>query len=101
MKVLMKKSSIFNEKSIEIASLLKTLAHPQRLLLLCFLLDGAKSVNDISEFINISQSQTSQFLNRMSREGLLGHSKKGNFIYYKIKDNRLVKLIKSFQKIYC
>lgn len=97
----MKKHDLMKDKSSEVADVLKTLAHPQRLMLLCLLLDAPKSVNEISETLSISQSQTSQFLNRMSKEGLLFHDKKANFSYYKIKDKRLLKLIKSLKNIYC
>lgn len=97
----MKKYDLMKDNSSEVADVLKTLAHPQRLMLLCLLLEAPKSVNEIAEILSISQSQTSQFLNRMSKEGLISHDKKSNFSYYKIKDKRLLKLIKSLKSIYC
>lgn len=97
----MKDNKKLKEKSIEIADILKAFAHPQRLLILCHLMDGEKSVSEICEKSEISQSQTSQFLIRMQKEGLLKSRKVGNFSMYSISDKKIQKLILSLNKIFC
>jgi DNA-binding transcriptional ArsR family regulator len=92
---------IMSEKCVEASSLLKHFAHPQRLLILCFLSDGEKQVSDIQEAVGLSQSQTSQFLKRMQHEGLLALRREKNYSFYSIANTQVVKLLKSMQKIFC
>ena len=88
-------------KCDEVAGLLKHFSHPQRLLILCYLADGEKQVNEIQEASGLSQSQTSQFLKRMQAEGLLGLRREKNFSYYSVINPDVIKLLKSMQKIFC
>ena len=89
------------DKSQEVSALLKHFAHPQRLLILCFLIDGEKQVTEIHEAANLSQSQASQFLKRMQAEGLLNSRREKNYTFYSILDPDVLKLLKSMQKIFC
>lgn len=86
---------------LEVSTMLKALAHPQRLMIMCHLSEKEKNVGELLDLCDISQSQLSQFLNRMQREKLLKVSKVGNFSYYSIIDKNILKLIKSMQKIFC
>lgn len=81
--------------------ILKALSHPQRLLILGHLLGGGKTVSELVELCEISQSQMSQFLIRMKMEGLIQAERQGKFQYYSIADERLVKLMKTLQEEYC
>lgn len=92
---------LMEEKCEDVAALLKQFAHPQRLLILCYLSDGEKQVSDIQEAVKLSQSQTSQFLKRMQNEGLLGLRREKNFSFYYIENPEVIKLLKSMQKIFC
>ena len=89
------------QKCAEVARVLKALAHPQRLMILCTLAAGKKSVGEIEEACEASQSAVSQFLNRMRLEGLVSFEKRGSFVYYKIADPKVSRLILSLYKIYC
>lgn len=84
-----------------VSSVLKALAHPQRLLILCTLASGEKTVSEIEQACDASQSAVSQFLNRMRLEGLVNSEKRGTFVYYEIADPKLHELIQSLYKIYC
>lgn len=85
----------------EVCLILKALSHPQRLMILGHLLNGPKTVSDLVELCEISQSQMSQFLNRMKTEGLIESHRDGKFQYYKVADQRLVRLMKTIQAEYC
>lgn len=85
----------------EVSGLLKAISHPQRLLVMCYLVEGEKNVSEILEICQVSQSQLSQFLNRMQREKLLKVRKEGNFSYYSIANPKALVLIKSLQKSFC
>ena len=88
-------------KCDEVSSMMKAIAHPQRLMIMCHLSAGEKNVGEILDLCDISQSQLSQFLNRMQREKLLKVRKEGHFSFYSIADQRINKLIQSMQKIFC
>jgi DNA-binding transcriptional ArsR family regulator len=85
----------------EVSNIMKAIAHPQRLMIMCHLAEGEKNVGEILELCEISQSQLSQFLNRMQREKLLKVRKESQFSFYSIADIKITKLIQSMQKIFC
>ncbi len=89
------------DKCVEVSTIMKAIAHPQRLMIMCYLAEGEKNVGEIQELCEISQSQLSQFLNRMQREKLLKVRKESQFSYYSIADKNLIKLVQSMQKIFC
>lgn len=95
------KVELMKERCKDIAGILKAISHPQRLMLMCHLVEGEKNVSEILNLCDISQSQLSQFLNRMHREKLLKVRKEGQFSYYSIADGDLTKLMVSMQKIFC
>ncbi len=84
-----------------VAGMLKELSHPQRLLILGLLLDGAKTVSELVKGCGTSQSQMSHFLMRMRMAGLVAAEKQGKFQYYSLADRRLVALMKTIQSEYC
>jgi DNA-binding transcriptional ArsR family regulator len=88
-------------KCAEVSTIMKAIAHPQRLMIMCYLAEGEKNVGEILELCDISQSQLSQFLNRMQREKLLKVRKESQFSFYSIADKNISKLIQSMQKIFC
>ncbi|MEK6773525.1 MAG: metalloregulator ArsR/SmtB family transcription factor [Bdellovibrionota bacterium] len=98
-----KSKSLFKlrRQSEEVAALLKQLSHPQRLLILCSIAEGEKSVGEIEEACGASQSAVSQFLKGMRLEGLIKPRREGKQVYYKIVDKRVLALIRSLYLIFC
>lgn len=92
---------VMKKNATDVSILLKSLAHPARLKILCFLLDGEKNVNELIGFCETSQSAVSQYLIRMKHEGLLSSRRDGIFMYYRITDTKLIELINSLKRIYC
>ncbi len=88
-------------QSAEVAALLKQLSHPQRLLILCSMAEGEKSVSEFEEACGASQSAVSQFLKGMRLEGLVESRREGKQVFYKIADKRVLKLIRSLHRIFC
>lgn len=84
-----------------VAGVMKALAHPQRLLLLCHLSSGEKTVGELERLCSVSQSAMSQFLNRMKLEKMVDSEKRGQHVYYKITDPQVKKLIVSLHTIFC
>lgn len=89
------------EKAVD---LLKSIAHPVRLSLLCNLLHhGEMSVTALveAEKGRVSQSHVSQFLSRMRTEGLISNRKDGQIVYYRIKAKEVAYLVNALHGIYC
>lgn len=93
--------SKLRKRSEDVAALLKQLAHPQRLLILCALSDGEKSVSEIEEACGASQSAVSQFLKSMRLEGFIESRREGRHVIYRIADKKVFELIGSLYTIYC
>jgi ArsR family transcriptional regulator len=85
----------------EVSDLLKALAHPQRLMIMGHLSQGPKTVSELTELCEASQSQLSQFLGRMKAEGLVASERQGKFQYYAVADQRLLQLMAVIQDIFC
>ncbi len=88
------------KRCARVAPILKTLAHPQRLFLLCRLAKGESTVSELRSASGASQSLISQHLTRMRREGIVQARREGNFIHYRIVDPKLSALILHMEKIF-
>lgn len=99
--VSLKQISRLKRQSEEVSSLLKQLSHPQRLLILCSLIEGEKSVGEIESFCGASQSAVSQFLKNLRLEGLVDFRREGKQVLYRIEDERITELMKSLYLIFC
>ncbi len=89
------------EKARDVADLLKVLANENRLLILCELADGPKSVSSLLSKLDITQSGISQHLAILKSHGILDYDKKAQTINYNIKDERILKLMASLKDVYC
>ena len=83
------------------ARLLKQLAHPRRLRLLCGLAEGEKTVGQLERLCGVSQSQASQFLGRLRAQGLVAARREGRFVAYRIAQPRLRRLMRALHRIFC
>ncbi len=84
-----------------IAALLKTMAHPIRLKMLCLLRDKEMTVGDIRDEVETTNANVSQHLSILRNQGIIGSRKEANFIYNRIADERVLELIKTMQQLYC
>lgn len=84
------------------ASLLKMLSHPQRLLILCILIDcPGTEAGELSQRCGLSPSATSQHLARMKSEGLVESTREARYVRYQIKDNAVHAVIATLKQLYC
>lgn len=90
------------EEDIERASRsLKAMSHPLRLKILCVLGNREISVQDIVENVGTSQSNISQHLAILRDKGILKSRKDANRVFYKVGDERTLKLIEMMQHVFC
>jgi ArsR family transcriptional regulator len=96
----MKKGLPEKKRCARLASLFKTLSHPQRLYILCCLCEGDSTVGDLEKACGAPQPVISQHLTRMRLEGIVESRRDGNFMYYRIADGQIPALIRNLQKIF-
>lgn len=90
------------QKAKQIAELLKVLANEYRLLILCELIKGPKTVGSLGQIIpGITQSALSQHLALLKAHGILDHVKSGQNVTYSIADHRVEEIIFLLRKYYC
>ncbi|HZZ62081.1 MAG TPA: metalloregulator ArsR/SmtB family transcription factor [Roseiarcus sp.] len=85
----------------EATEFLKALAHESRLLILCDLLDGEKSVGELESFLDLRQSTVSQQLARLRLEGLVAARRDGKTIHYSIANEKVRAVIDVLYRAFC
>jgi DNA-binding transcriptional ArsR family regulator len=90
------------EKAKLLAELLRILANENRLLILCALMQGAKTVSQIGEYVpKITQSALSQHLIMLKTAGILESDKQGQNVTYSIADFRVTEILAVLKQYYC
>ena len=82
------------------ANIFKTLGHEGRLLILCLLAQGPKSVGELEGMLDARQSAVSQQLARLRIEGLVTARRDGKAIHYSLKDPRIGELLICYARIF-
>ena len=90
-----------NSQIEDIARLLKSIAHPIRLKILCLLQDEELSVGDILLTIQTTNGNISQHLAILRNQGIIVSRKDANYIYNRIADPRVLELMESMQELFC
>ena len=83
------------------STLMKTLGHSGRLMVLCNLADGERSVGELAGRLEMSQSSLSQHLARMRSEGLVTARRESQTVYYSLVQGEAQSIIESLYEIYC
>jgi len=80
---------------------LKALSHEVRLLILCFLIEGEKSVTEIEKMLKLRQPAVSQQLARLRAEGLVDARRNGKNIYYSLARTEVRDVIGALHDAFC
>jgi DNA-binding transcriptional ArsR family regulator len=80
---------------------LKAISHEGRLMILCALANGEKSVTEIETMLSSRQAAVSQQLSRLRLEGLVTARREGKQIYYSLTDNRARMIIERVYELFC
>jgi len=80
---------------------LKVLAHEARLLLLCQLAQGERSVGELEAQLGIHQPTLSQQLGVLRGEGVVNTRRSGKNIYYSVADPALLEILAVLYRLYC
>ena len=85
----------------EAANFLKVISHEGRMMLLCHLASGEKSVTELEKLLSARQAAVSQQLSRLRLEGLVRPRRDGKTIYYSLADPRAAKLLDVVYSLFC
>ena len=83
------------------AGLMKALGNESRLMILCVLAEGERSVGDLNTVVPLSQSALSQQLARLRQQGLVKTRRESQTIYYSLAAGPADRVIKLLHDIYC
>lgn len=83
------------------SSFLKALSHEGRLMILCHLSTGEKSVTELETLLSSRQAAVSQQLARLRLEGLVSYRREGKAIYYSLADEKARRLLELMHDMFC
>lgn len=93
---------LFEENQIETATeVLKSVAHPIRLKILCYLMEGEKNVGEIEQEFGSTISNISQHLTVLRKAGIISRRKEANYMFYSLKDRQIFTLMTTVRDIFC
>jgi DNA-binding transcriptional ArsR family regulator len=87
--------------AMEASNFLKAISHEGRLMILCHLASGEKSVTELEELLSARQAAVSQQLSRLRLEGLVSPRRDGKTIYYRLTDDRPKKIMEVVYDLFC
>ena len=93
--------SEMEEKAEEAARLLATLANSKRLLALCHLLQGEKSVGHLAELVDLSQSALSQHLARLRDLEIVETRREAQTVYYRLSSDEVTAILETLYRLFC
>ena len=85
----------------EATQLLKALANEHRLLILCHLAEGEKTVGELNERVLLSQSALSQHLSVLRRDGLVDTRREAQTIHYRLAQGPATRVVETLHEVYC
>jgi len=89
------------DNATKASNFLKTVSHEGRLMILCHLVTGEKSVTELESLLSARQAAVSQQLSRLRMEGLVIPRRDGKAIYYRLADNRPKRILELVYELFC
>ena len=83
------------------AVLLKSMANERRLVILCTLAQGERSVGELEGVVGLSQSALSQHLARLRQDGLVSTRRSAQTIFYSLKGGDAEAVMQALHRLYC
>ncbi len=83
------------------ANFLKAISHEGRMMILCHLASGEKSVTELEQLLSARQAAVSQQLGRLRLEGLVQPRRDGKTIYYSLTDDRATRIMEVVYDLFC
>lgn len=90
-----------HETAVEVAELMKVLANPKRLLILCQLVEGERSVGELARLLDMREQAMSQQLALLRKDGLVTTRREGQTIHYALARGDIALLLDFLYRTYC
>jgi len=87
--------------AVTASNFLKAISHEGRLMILCHLVSGEKSVSELESLLSSRQAAVSQQLSRLRLEGLVEPRREGKTIHYRLADDRPRKMLELVYELFC
>lgn len=84
-----------------VSNLMKVLSHESRILILCQLVEGERSVGELARLLDIREQAMSQQLARLRAEGLVATRREGQTIHYRLDREDVRALVVFLYATYC
>ena len=91
----------FEAKAEEVSVMLAAMANPKRLLVMCTLLAGEKSVGDLADIVQLTPAALSQHLGKMRALRLVATRRDGQTIYYSLASAEVKSVLETLNRVYC
>jgi ArsR family transcriptional regulator len=88
-------------RAAEVSGLLKTLAHPARLMLVCTLVEGEHSVSELEAKLDLHQPHLSQQLTVLREANIVNTRREGKQIFYSLTEEKAAQLVAALYTIFC
>lgn len=82
-------------------ALLKGLANPHRLMIVCSLIDGEQSVGALAQLLGIRETLASQHLGLLRRDGVVSARRDGQTIFYSLQSGQARALVETLSRLFC
>lgn len=89
------------ENAAAAADFLKKFAHPSRLMIVCSLIDGERSVRDLEDTLGIRQPGLSQQIAELRDAGIIAGRKQSKNMFYRLADHRVTEFISLLHRMFC
>ncbi len=95
------KMNELHDMAAHAVELLKAMANEWRLMILCQLSEGEKSVSELQDILGLSQSALSQHLAVLRREKIVRSRKHAQSVFYSLSGNDASKVMQSLHEVFC
>lgn len=93
--------SLLSAKAEAVAATLDAMANPRRLLVMCTLLKGERSVGDLAAIVGLAPAALSQHLGKMRALRLVTTRREGQTIYYSLASPEVRAVLETLYRVYC
>ena len=89
------------EQARHASEFLKAFSHEARLVILCLLVEGEKSVSELERLLNLRQPAVSQQLARLRADNLVEVRREGKNMYYSLARPEVREIISVLHRVFC
>lgn len=94
-------SAALKASADDACALLKALANPHRLMIVCALIDSEQSVGALAQSLGVRETLASQHLGLLRRDGVVAARRDGQTIYYGLRSGQARALVETLSRLFC